>query len=51
MAWGIFGGNRYLIMEPEKGNRILIDHVEYRFRIFPHHSRISDTSLNRYIVI
>ena len=29
-----FGCNRYLSEEPEKGNRVSGDHVEYRFRIF-----------------
>ena len=48
-----FGSNRYLREEPEKGKRIPVDHVEYRFhfRIFSHHSHDLDTSLYRYIAV
>jgi hypothetical protein len=30
-AWPVFGSNRILRDEAEKGNRIPVDHVEYRF--------------------
>jgi hypothetical protein len=34
VALAHFGSNRYLIMEPESGNRYLSDGIEYRFSLF-----------------
>ena len=60
VAWGIFGGNRYLSEEPEKGNRFAVTFARCAFLYMARH-RITryrdtdnialDTSFNRYIAV